>query len=221
MNKIYLISGIGCNGEVFNRITPPDGCAMQMVEWIEPMKEEPVQDYLCRMFDGVEIDDGDVLLGVSLGGIAVQLLYEMFPQVKKIVLISTAVSMGEMSSLLKLFKAIKIYRWIPGFILTSGYTYSYAVMGSVRKRHRDMIGRFLGGYSSRYFRWAARMALNIGEVYIPADKILRIHGSRDILFPSTQIKTPSYIVEGATHLAVYTHYREINAVLERELLPVL
>jgi hypothetical protein len=65
------------------------------------------------------------------------------------------------------------------------------------------------------------MALNIGEVDIPADKLLRIHGRRDILFPSTQIKTPSYIVEGATHLAVYTHYREINAVLERELLPVL
>ncbi|MBR4402670.1 MAG: alpha/beta hydrolase [Flavobacteriales bacterium] len=218
MNKIYLISGIGCNGEVFARLTSPVGYTMHVVEWIEPHREEPVKDYLSRMFDGVEVDETDVILGVSLGGIVAQYMYDMFPMVKKIVLISTAISAVEMSSLLKLFKAIKIYRWIPGFVLTSSYTYSYAVMGGMKKRHRDMIGRFLGGYSSRYFRWASRIALDIKTVSIPDDKLLRIHGRRDILFPSSQIKTPSYIVEGATHLAVYTHSREINAILERELL---
>ena len=217
MNKMYLISGIGCNGEVFARLTSPVGYTMQVVEWIEPHEGESMRDYLFRMFAGVEIDETDVILGVSLGGIVAQCMYDMFPGVKKIVLISTAVSADEMSSILKLFKAIKIYRWIPGFILTSSYTYSYAVMGSMKKRYRDIIRRFLGGYSSRYFRWAARMALDIKSVELPYDKLLRIHGGRDILFPSSQIKTPSYIVEGATHLAIYTHSREINAILEREL----
>lgn len=221
MNKIYLISGIGCNGEVFNRISPPDGYTMQVVEWIEPNANESKKDYLYRMFDTIEVDDTDVLLGVSLGGIAVQYLYEIFPSVRKIVLISTARSSDEMSTLLKLMKKIKIPRWIPSFILTSSYTYSYVVMGSIKKRHREMIGKFMGGFSSAYFRMAASMALDMEEACIPADKVLRIHGRRDALFPLSYIKTPSYIIEGATHLAVYTHSREINDILKRELLPIL
>ena len=121
---------------------------MQVVEWIEPNANESKKDYLYRMFDAIEVDDTDVLLGVSLGGIAVQYLYEIFPWVRKIVLISTARSSDEMSTLLKLMKNIKIPRWIPSFILTSSYTYSYVVMGSIKKRHREMISNFMGGFSS-------------------------------------------------------------------------
>lgn len=214
MSKIYLIPGIGCSEVIFEKITPLDGFYFQYLTWKEPLKNESFEDYSLRMAEGVVFHQCDVILGVSLGGMVAQVLASKYPQVR-CVAVSSCVSSDEYSPFLLAVKRFSLEKVIPTGFFTNPYVASYMITGSIKKRHAEAIKSIFCGMSKHYFECATTWAVNFSSPIKDAKTILRIQGSKDALFPIKTLTTDAVVIEGATHLAVYTHGRKVSEELKK------
>ena len=67
MKHIYCISGFGADERVFSKLDFKDN-EVHFIPWINPVKNETIEDYAKRMSEGIKHQD-PVLLGLSFGGI--------------------------------------------------------------------------------------------------------------------------------------------------------
>lgn len=67
MNKIYIFSGLGVDKRVFENINFGN-LNVHFVDWIEPLKNESLEDYAKRISIPFK-DDNPILIGLSFGGI--------------------------------------------------------------------------------------------------------------------------------------------------------
>ena len=216
MNTIYLFSGIGCSRAVFDRLTFPPGYRVRHVSWQEPRQGEGLREYCARLVSSVVFDGSDVLVGVSFGGMAAMEVARAHPQVEKVILLSSAVDVSEYAGVFRWYGALKLYGVTPGRLFLGRRLRAWLVTGRIRRRDAEAAERFFAPLSARYFRFAVRACLTFeGADRALLRRIWRIHGHRDALFPVRRLVSPAEDVDGATHLMVYTHGREVSRLLDR------
>lgn len=216
MHTIYLFPGIGCTAAVFEKMRFPSSYAVRVVDWIEPRPGEDLAQYCLRLTAGIDFQAGDILAGVSLGGIAVQQIARQNPQIERVFVLSSAIHPREYARPIRLFRALGLYRLTPGWIFRLSSLRTYLLTGHTDARRAKAAERFFAPLSGRYFRFALRVCMD----FPPADKelirrIRRIHGHRDALFPVRRLISPLEDIESATHLMVYSHAHAVSAVFAR------
>lgn len=189
----------------------PQEYSVRHLDWKEPLEGETFPQYCARLADGLSFDASDILAGVSFGGIVVQEIARQHPQVERIVVLSSAVAPQEYSWMIRLYRALRLYCITPGSVLKSDRLKAALVTGKWGGRHLEAMRQFFAPLSARYYRFAIKACL----CFPPADNMLvrrirRIHGRRDELFPVKRVISPSEDIDGATHLMVYTHAREVS-----------
>ena len=68
---IYLMPGMSANSLIFEKIEFPSDYTLHYLEWIDPSKDESLEDYAKR-FSKLIIHNDPILIGVSFGGVLVQ-----------------------------------------------------------------------------------------------------------------------------------------------------
>lgn len=194
----------------------PQGYEVQAVEWVEPLRGERFPQYCARLVSDRVFDASDILAGVSFGGIVVQQIARQNPQVERVVVLSSAVTPGEYSLPVRLYRALGLYRITPGRIFLDRRLRAYLVTGQTGEKGVRSVQRFFAPLSGRYFRFALSVCMR----FVPADRelirrIRRIHGHRDALFPVRRLVSPAEDIDGATHLMVYTHARKVSEAFAR------
>ena len=74
--KIVLISGLGANELAFSRIgdlTYPKVFA----KWLTSQEDETLENYCQRFIEAYKIKSGDILIGLSFGGLIAQKIAEL------------------------------------------------------------------------------------------------------------------------------------------------
>lgn len=216
MNTIYLFPGIGCTAAVFEKMRFPSSYAVRVVEWIEPRCDEGMARYCRRLTEGIDFRAGDILAGVSLGGIVAQQIARENPQIERVFVLSSAIHPREYALPIRLFRALRLYRLTPGWIFRLARLRTYLMTGHTDAKRVRAVERFFAPLSGRYFRFALRVCMD----FPPADKELirrvrRIHGHRDALFPVRRLISPLEDIESATHLMVYSHARAVSEAFAR------
>lgn len=108
MNKLYLISGLGADYRLFKNFNP-EGYEIVHVHWIEPEQDDSLTTYATKLIARYQIADGEMVGGVSLGGM---LTIEIAKQVKldKAILISSIKSIDEAPGYFSLFRKFPIIK---------------------------------------------------------------------------------------------------------------
>ena len=89
--QVYLMPGMAANPSIFEHIKLPENkFKIHWLEWIMPVKDEPLSNYALRMTQQIKEEDV-VLLGVSFGGILVQEMSKHI-KVKKLIVVSSVTS---------------------------------------------------------------------------------------------------------------------------------
>ncbi|MBL6666192.1 MAG: alpha/beta hydrolase [Flavobacteriaceae bacterium] len=193
INSVYLMPGMGANPIIFEFISLPDGFDVNLLSWILPEKNEPLDRYALRMCDRVK-HKNPILIGVSFGGVLVQ---EMAKHIdcKKVIIISSVKSNEELPNHMKLAQWTNAHRLLPTQWIKNIETFALFVFGIGIQRRLEHYKRYLSERDPEYLNWAIDRLVNWNR-NAPDQSVIHIHGAQDSVFPVKNIQDPFIKIEG-------------------------
>lgn len=211
MTKVYLIAGLGADKRLYKNVSLPEGYEPITTDWLLPKPQDTLISYAQKIIDGYSITDGDIVIGVSLGGIlAVEIAKKI--RLKKIILISSIKTDSEAPWYFKLFRNVPVYKGIPGNFMTRVGFMVRPVFGKMMPDDLDLFKSMLRNSSPVFMKWAMHAVLQWRNNIIPPN-LYHIIGDKDQVFPPGYIKNPTAVIKGGTHIMVFDRAAEINELL--------
>ena len=206
MSKVFLIPGLGADARIFQYIDLK-GHEVIPISWVEPEKQDTLSVYAQRLINNYAITPGSIVVGNSLGGM---LTIEIAKRVTldKSILISSIKTVSEAPASHAWYKYLPLYKLIPSTWLPQTGFIVRKVMGKMSKHHQELFVSMLKGTSPRFIKWALGAILHWDNQTIPVN-VYHIIGDKDKIFPYQRIKNAT-IVQGGTHIMIYTKAKEIN-----------
>lgn len=215
--KIYSISGLGANEEVFQNIQLPSEIKIQNISWLLPYHNESISDYASRMAQDIEDTEDFILFGLSFGGIMVQEVAKI-KKPKAVVLFNTIKSDKEKPWWIRINKHIRLYKLFPYFILN--HTPAVAIFSYLTQKWNPKRPNLSSLYTlrdSRYTRWAFEQIVYWDNKINFDFPVHHLHGNLDMVFPIWNIEN-AVSISGGGHLAVYEKSEAVNHKMEEILL---
>ncbi|WP_295772584.1 alpha/beta hydrolase [uncultured Mucilaginibacter sp.] len=211
MNKLFLISGLGADRRLFNKLDLP-GYELVHVDWIEPESSDTISSYAHKLIQTYYITNGANVLGVSLGGVMTVEISTLL-NLRKAIIISSIKSADEIPAYFKFFRKVPIYKIIPhGFYTTMGGIIK-PLFGDTKGKAGSLFADMIKNTSPAFMRWAMHAILHWLPKPLNA-KIYHIIGNKDLIFPHRRITTATHIVNEGSHDMVYTRGAEISKLIQ-------
>lgn len=214
MDNIYFISGLGADERVFQFLDIKIQANIFFIKWIDPLKNENLQNYVKRLSRQIDSSDNNILIAVSFGGIiAIEL--SKIVNLKKIFIISSIKTKNEMPILYRIIKVIKIVSLIPSKLFISCNSLISFFFGIENKKEKELLTQILQDTNASFAKWAIMQFLN-WETDIEIKNLIHIHGTKDRLLPIRNIKHCNRIVDG-THFMIINKSEEISNIINEHL----
>ena len=108
--KVYLISGLGADHEMFQNLDL-SGFDCVYIEWIKPLDKETLVDYSRRLTKQIQVEN-PILIGLSFGGIIAVEISKLI-EVEKTILISSMRSKLDFPWYYRVIGKLKIHKAFP------------------------------------------------------------------------------------------------------------
>ncbi len=208
---IYFISGLGADERVFH-LLEFEGYNPVHINWIEPEKGEPIQDYAKRLSEQIK-SDNPIIIGLSFGGMVATEIAKQI-EVKKIILLSSVKHHLEIPFYYRLFRYFQIYRIFPfKSLLSLEYWLAYWLFGLKGSEERRLLKLILQDVDAHFLKWALHQVIIWNNETIP-ENLYHIHGKSDRVFPFYFVEA-DFMVEQAGHLMVMTKATDISFLIEK------
>ncbi|MGE7774620.1 alpha/beta fold hydrolase [Chitinophaga sp. NPDC101104] len=212
---IYLISGLGADERVFERLVFPADCEVHYLPWIPPLNaDEPIGEYAGRMARRI-LHPEPILVGLSFGGMMSIEIARQLP-VRQVVLISSVKNRQELPPYYNNFARKVLHRLPDRLLFTNRRFIVQLFMQCQSTEERLLLNDYLGKKDLRYMRWALNSILQWNNEWMPPG-LLHIHGSSDRPFPRRYV-TPTHTIVKGGHFMIMNRAPEISNILEKNLL---
>ncbi|MEM9051630.1 MAG: alpha/beta hydrolase [Bacteroidota bacterium] len=211
--KVYFFSGLGADARLFQRLEAPEGFEFVALDYIPPGNSRSIGDYARLLSDHYDFEEPFILGGVSIGGMIVQELAQII-EAKAVILISTAMSRSEMPLLFTIARKLPV-----GFLMNKSFLSAFAktldpfTVKSVEGR--ELFLEMLEDTPADFLKFGSNAILN-WRPPLTTVKTIRIHGTRDRVFPARKISN-AHMIKGGNHFMAFEKAKEISEVLRREL----
>jgi len=210
MSRIYLIPGLGADTRVYNNIDL-NGHEVICVNWIEPGKTDTLAIYAQRLINHYYITPNSIVIGNSLGGMIAVEIAKIIP-LKKVILISSIKTVNEVPWHFYFFRAVPVYKLIPGKVFNSMGFLIRLIFGKMNAADAWLFNDMLKNTSPKFIKWAIPAMLKWDNKTVPAN-ITQISGDKDLVL-SYKVKD-AIIVKGGSHIMIFDKAKEINKILKR------
>lgn len=209
--KLYLIPGLATDKRIWQKLELDKDIESVFLDYEEPESEdESFGHYADRILQRINVNEPFALAGMSMGGLLTSEVCKLY-QPAKVIYISTIIRTEERPFYLNFFDG-KPYIWKPVIAnLKSFHDVLSFGLGMLSKENSDLITNMLMQASSEYLVWAVKNILSWKNEEVP-QKYLRLHGSKDVVFPSSNISTHISISKG-THAMVLDKHQEISTLI--------
>jgi len=178
---VYLMPGMSANSLIFERIEFPSNFSLHYLEWIDPRKDESLEEYAKR-FSKLIIHKNPILIGVSFGGVLVQEISKIIKH-NKLIIISSIKCNEELPPHMKFGKITKSYKLLPLKWINDFESLISFVLGPKIKKRVELYRKYLSKRDQNYLNWCIRELIEWKQNK-PIDNIIHIHGSKDVIFPT-------------------------------------
>lgn len=211
MPDVYLISGLGADQRIFQRLRL-NRCQLHPVHWIRPEKRETMSAYAGRLNAQI-LSPEPVLLGMSFGGMMAIEISRLRP-VKGLILISSVKSSAELPPYFQLLHLLPVHRWLPyPWLQVLGVWLGKWLFGPETEATFQLLKKIIEETDEVFFRWAWQKVIS-WENHALACPYTHIHGDRDHMLPICFVKKPDRVIHGGTHLMILDRADEINAQVQ-------
>ena len=209
--KIYLVSGLGADHKVLEKLKFPEHLEIVNIPWLIPNQAEPFADYVTRMAESVDDKEPFYLLGYSFGGIIVQEIHKIKPA-KKIVILGSIKSHVEKSIILKTGEFTKIPHFFPKQLFNEKSTEFYTYLRKLIEPKNTRLLEYFTVRDPYYLKWSVEKVTDWKGIENP--DVIQIMADKDFVFPIKNSK-PDYVIKNGTHLFPATKHKEVSLILEK------
>lgn len=208
--KIYAFSGLGADSRVFNYLNLD--VDLVVIDWIEPKKNESIENYARRLSIIIDTNQDFGLMGVSFGGlVAVEVSKLLHP--KFTILISSVASKQEILKFFQLVGRSGILNLIPKSLFDPPRKLAHYLFGA---RNKDLLNQILDATDLKFAKWAVQeLTLWKNNEQIP--NMIRIHGTHDKLLPWKGTGNVELIEEGE-HFMIVDYADEVSRIINQKIL---
>lgn len=211
MMKIYVISGLGADFKVLERLQFPKEHDVVFIDWLIPENNESFGSYIERMAEKIDDSEPFYLLGYSFGGIIVQEIDKIKPA-QKVVILGSIKSDKEKSRLIRMGEFTRIPKYLPVDFFSNRTSQLYAKFRQMIDSKNPKVIEYFQVRDPYYLKWSVE---RISEWKFDENPhVIQILGDLDIVFPLKNSK-PDYIIKGGTHLFPATKYKEVSLLLNK------
>lgn len=209
MKKICILSGLGVDSRVFDRIDLT-GYDVTHVEWIPPLPKESMMSYAERIAV-VITEKNPTIIGLSFGGMIAMEIAKI-KDVRKIVLLASAKGHKELPRFNRIFGSLNLHRLIPKRFLKHHNRFIDYLFGVSSNEQRFMLKQILADTDPVFLKWAIDQIIHWKNDAVP-ENVIHIHGNKDHIIPIKNVK-PTYVIENAGHFMTISHAKEIETLLK-------
>ncbi|MEB0250152.1 hypothetical protein QN344_08380, partial [Mucilaginibacter sp. 5B2] len=112
----------------------------------------------------------------------------------------------------KFFSSLPVYKAIPGKLMTHLGFLIKGMFGKMNTNDLALFKSMLRNSSPVFMKWAMRVVL-YWRNDVEVANLYHIIGDKDLVFPHQNIKNPTAVIKGGTHIMVFDRADEINALL--------
>lgn len=209
--KLYVVSGLGADFKVLQKLQFPDNMEVVFLDWLIPEKKESFSHFVERMCEKVDDSEPFSLLGYSFGGIIVQEINKLKPA-EKVVILGSIKSDKEKSGFLRVGQLTRIPKFIPERLYNEKSAIAYSFMRKIMDPKNPKLLDYFTVRDPYYLKWSIdkisgwRSEANPNVIQILADK--------DIVFP-VKYSQPDYVIQNGTHLFPATKPKEVSEILKK------
>ncbi len=209
--KLYVISGLGADFKVLEKLKFPVDLEVVFLEWLIPERGEDFGHYVERMSSRIDAEEPFFLLGYSFGGILVQEIHKLKPALK-VVILGSIKSHKEKSRFIRAGEITGIPKYIPSRFYNDKSTYLYSAIRKFFDPKNPKILTYFNVRDPYYLKWSIEKISKWKSEENP--EVIQILADKDIVFPISKSK-PDFIIKGGTHLFPATKHREVSLILEK------
>lgn len=208
--KIYVVSGLGADFKVLEKIKFPEELEVEFIDWLIPENKEDFSHYVERMAQKIDHTEPYLLLGYSFGGIIVHEIHKIKPA-KKVVILGSIKSDREKSRLMRLGRITRLPALFPSSFYSEKASIAYAFLRKLFDPKNPKLLQYFRVRDPYYLKWSIE---KIVDWHCEDDPdIIQILGDKDIVFPIKNSK-PDYVIKNGTHLFPATKHKEVSAILK-------
>ena len=195
---VYMMPGMAANSKIFDFISLPQNFNIHYLDWEIPFDDESIENYSLRFLKKIK-GEKIVLIGVSFGGIIVQEISK-FIKVFKIIIVSSVKNRNELPLMMQLSRTTKAYKFFNSRWINDFEALALFVFGPIVRNRIELYRKYLSVRDENYLKWSIDKMVNWNQDN-PPKKIIHIHGSHDLVFPSIYIKKAIFL-KGGTHAII-------------------
>jgi pimeloyl-ACP methyl ester carboxylesterase len=207
-----LFSGLGADRRVFGRLSIPG--ELIHIDWLTPQQNENLQQYSRRLIDANQIENNQILLGVSFGGILAAEVAQLIA-VKQVIIISSVKHSPELPFVFRLARYLHIYKLLPYSLLNRPNPILRFAFSPISDEDYQLLKRIVADTDITFLKWAIKQIL-LWQRMKPAANLVHLHGTSDKIFPFPS--NPDVIpVPNGGHFMIYNRAEEVSKILRQRL----
>ena len=195
---VYMMPGMAANSKIFDFISLPQNFNIHYLDWEMPIGDESIENYSFRFSKKIK-GEKIVLIGVSFGGIIIQEISK-FIKAFKIIIVSSVKNRNELPLMMQLSRTTKAYKFFNSKWINDFEALALFVFGPIVRNRIELYRKYLSVRDENYLKWSIDKMVNWNQEN-SAKKIIHIHGSQDLVFPSIYIKNAIFL-KGGTHAII-------------------
>ena len=208
--NIYTISGLGADQRVYQKLQLD--YTLIPLDWIDPLKNETIEDYSIRLSSKIDQSQPFILIGVSFGGlVATEISKVLKPRLT--ILLSTVEVKSELPLLYRLFGKTRIIEIIPTFLFEIPPLVAIWLFGA---EDEVLLRGILKDSDKRFTKWAVNQLVNWNNEE-RLQSILKISGSKDKLLPPDK---SNIIIENGAHFMIVDRSEEVSKIMNNHLFTI-
>lgn len=207
--KLYVISGLGADFTVLEKIQFPEQYEVVFIDWLIPTPNESFDRYVHRMAEKIDDTQPFSLLGYSFGGIMVQEI-ATFKSPEKIIILGSIRNHKEKSALMNWGYRIPMIKKIPTRFFSQNSAAMYFIIRKIFDPKNPTLNQYFRVKDPYYLKWSIEKIIQWKFKTLP--HVIQIMGDKDIVFPIEKCK-PDFIIKGGTHLFPVTKHKEVSKIL--------
>lgn len=208
--KLYVISGLGADFKVLERLKFPENTEVVFLDWLIPEKGEDFNHYVHKMADRIDDSEPFSLLGYSFGGIIAQEINRIKPA-EKVVIMGSIKSDKEKSKFIRAGEITKLPKYLPESFFNDKSSVTYSFFRHLFDPKNPNLMQYFAVRDPYYLKWSLDKIACWKSEEQPG--VIQILADKDIVFP-VKNSHPDYVVKGGTHLFPATKFKEVSLILK-------
>lgn len=201
----YCVSGLGADKQVYEKLNLP--CEKIVLDWIEPIKNETIEDYSRRLITPISFKENDLIIGVSFGG-AIAIEIAKLTNSKSVILISSFDSVKSLPKIGRLIAKTNVFKYLPKSIFVPP---SAIVPILFRSKNSKLIKKIILDTDPKFAKWAIQALLKWKQIE-EFNALVKIHGEKDFLSKPAKSGNVEIVPNGG-HFMIYDLSDKISKII--------